>query len=172
MRSDIYNRGGILQCAIFEYKHDKNQNRICLSEFLKLLFKDPLFRVNTYINWLQNPRKTLTKKYIRNLLFSRYHMIIGESCKIGKHFRTLSPEGSVFGEGVIIGDYCITEGKVTLGQKNGLAPKIGNHVYIQKNSVIIGGIYIGDGARVLVGSVVKDNVPSNAIVKGVPARVI
>jgi len=49
---------------------------------------------------------------------------------------------------------------------------IGDHVWIGTNSIILKGVHIGDGAVVAAGSVVSKNVPENALVGGVPARII
>lgn len=49
---------------------------------------------------------------------------------------------------------------------------IGNDVWIGENVFFVGGIKIGDGAVVLAGAVVTKDVPSYAIVGGVPATVI
>ena len=49
---------------------------------------------------------------------------------------------------------------------------IGDGVWIGAGSTILGGIEIGDGAIVAAGSLVNRNVPSNAVVGGVPARII
>lgn len=51
-------------------------------------------------------------------------------------------------------------------------PIIGNDVWIGAHSVILKGIRIGDGAIVAAGAVVTKDVPSFAIVGGVPAKVI
>jgi acetyltransferase-like isoleucine patch superfamily enzyme len=49
---------------------------------------------------------------------------------------------------------------------------IGNDVWIATNAVIMKGITIGDGAVVGAGAIVNKDVPSYAIVAGVPARII
>lgn len=49
---------------------------------------------------------------------------------------------------------------------------IGNDVWIGCNSTILSGVTIGDGAVIGAGAVVTDNVPSYAIVVGVPAKII
>lgn len=51
------------------------------------------------------------------------------------------------------------------------APHIGNDVWIGSAAVILQGVTIGDGAVVGAGAVVTKDVPSYAIVVGVPARV-
>jgi acetyltransferase-like isoleucine patch superfamily enzyme len=49
---------------------------------------------------------------------------------------------------------------------------IGNHVWIGLNATILKGVSIGDGAVVAAGAIVTRDVPPNALVAGVPARVI
>lgn len=49
---------------------------------------------------------------------------------------------------------------------------IGSDCWIGENVFLTGGITIGDGAVVLAGAVVTKDVPSYAIVGGVPAKVI
>lgn len=56
--------------------------------------------------------------------------------------------------------------------KNKYAIEIGNDVWIGENVLLVGGIYINDGAVVLAGAVVTKNVPAYAIVGGVPAKVL
>ena len=51
-------------------------------------------------------------------------------------------------------------------------PTLGDRVVVGSNACILGAIEIGDGARVGSGSVVVKNVPPDATVVGVPARVI
>lgn len=47
---------------------------------------------------------------------------------------------------------------------------VGSGVWIGGNSVILGGVTIGDGAIISAGSVVNKDVPPNTIVGGVPAK--
>lgn len=49
---------------------------------------------------------------------------------------------------------------------------IGKNVFIGARSIVVKGVFIGDGAVVGAGSVVTKDVPANAIVAGNPARVI
>lgn len=49
---------------------------------------------------------------------------------------------------------------------------IGNHVWIGTRATILCGVTIGDGAVIAAGAVVTDDVPSHALVGGVPAKVI
>lgn len=55
---------------------------------------------------------------------------------------------------------------------NGGAILIGSDVWLCMESLILGGVEIGDGAIVAARSVVTKNVPPMSIVAGIPARVI
>jgi acetyltransferase-like isoleucine patch superfamily enzyme len=49
---------------------------------------------------------------------------------------------------------------------------IGHHAWIGVRATILGGVTIGEGAVVMAGAVVAQDVPPYAVVGGVPARVI
>jgi acetyltransferase-like isoleucine patch superfamily enzyme len=49
---------------------------------------------------------------------------------------------------------------------------IGNHVWLGLRSMIMKGATIGDGAVVAAGAIVSGSVPANAVMAGVPARVV
>ena len=49
---------------------------------------------------------------------------------------------------------------------------IGNDVWIGANSILVSGVKINNGAIVAAGSVVTKEVPENAIVAGIPAKVV
>lgn len=49
---------------------------------------------------------------------------------------------------------------------------IGKGVWIGSHSTILGGVTVGDNAIIGAGAVVTHNVPENAVVVGVPAKVI
>jgi acetyltransferase-like isoleucine patch superfamily enzyme len=49
---------------------------------------------------------------------------------------------------------------------------VGDDVYFGLNSIVLGGVTVGHGAIVGAGAVVTSDVPSGAIVVGVPARIV
>ena len=49
---------------------------------------------------------------------------------------------------------------------------VGDNVLVGANAVIIEGVEIGEGAVVAAGSIVIEDVPANAVVAGVPAKII
>jgi serine O-acetyltransferase len=72
-----------------------------------------------------------------------------------------------------IGENCWIGRHVVIGFSNDTdLPTIGNNVRIFAGAKVIGNIMIGDNATIGLNSVVIDNVPPNATVLGVPARII
>lgn len=51
-------------------------------------------------------------------------------------------------------------------------PIIGNNVTVYAGAIVIGGIHIGDGAKIGAGTVVTKDVPAGATIVGNPMRVI
>lgn len=49
---------------------------------------------------------------------------------------------------------------------------IGDDVWVGMDSIIMGGVTIGNGSVVAAGSVVTKSVPENVLVGGVPAKII
>jgi serine O-acetyltransferase len=84
--------------------------------------------------------------------------------------------GIVIGETATVGDGCLLYKGVVLGgtslERKVRHPQIGNDVVIGSNACILGAICVGEHARVGSGSVVVRDVPPEATVVGVPARVI
>jgi len=74
----------------------------------------------------------------------------------------------------VIGDRVGIMHDVTIGtnlERPG-TPVIGNDVFIGTGARILGGVKIGDGARIAANSVVLTDVPAGATAIGVPARVM
>lgn len=70
-------------------------------------------------------------------------------------------------------DHGLKKGVLINLQPHVLKPiRIGNDVWIGANATILKGVTISDGAVVAAGAVVTKDVPPNAIVAGVPAKVI
>ena len=60
-----------------------------------------------------------------------------------------------------------TEKAEKRGERKGV-PTIGNKVWIGANSIVVGGIIIGDNVLIAPGAFVNFNVPSNSLVIGNP----
>ena len=73
-----------------------------------------------------------------------------------------------------IGENCTVNQGVTIGNLRGSGglPKIGNNVYVGSGSKVVGNIKVGNNVVIAANSLVIMDVPDNATVMGVPARVI
>lgn len=71
-----------------------------------------------------------------------------------------------------IGKGCRIVHNITLGDKNGGVPTIGNNVEILPNAVVVGDITIGDNCVIGPGAVVFKSVPANCVVVGNPAYIL
>lgn len=91
---------------------------------------------------------------------------------IGERLVISHGSGIVIGGYVKIGDDCAIFQQVTLGS-NGETddqPCIGDRVTIYAGAKLLGGISVGDDARIGANAVVRHDVPPGAVMVGVPAR--
>lgn len=89
---------------------------------------------------------------------------------------TMIDMGAVLGGRAIVGRHShIGAGTVLAGVVEPPSAKpvtIGDNVLIGANAVVIEGVRVGNGAVVAAGAVVTRDVPENAVVAGVPARIV
>lgn len=100
--------------------------------------------------------------------------VINIGAEIGE--QTMIDMNAVIGARAIIGKHChIGAGAVIAGilEPPGKTPVIiGDNVLIGANAVALEGVKIGNNAVVAAGAVVTKDVPENAVVAGVPAKLI
>ncbi len=115
-------------------------------------------------------------RFLANLVRFFTGIEIHPGATIGKGVFIDHGMGVVFGETVEIGDGCTIYQGVTLGgtslSHGKRHPTLGRNVTIGVNAAVLGAIVLGDNAKVGGGSVVVKDVPANATVVGVPARVV
>lgn len=92
---------------------------------------------------------------------------------VGKRFHIVHADGSLsIHPDTVIGDDVGVMHNVTIGTNmSTTVPTIGNGVFIGVGAVILGGVKIGDGARIAANSLVISDVPPGSVAMGVPARV-
>ncbi|MBO5908178.1 MAG: serine O-acetyltransferase [Clostridia bacterium] len=154
--------------------------------------RDPAARSSFEIFFLYPGVKAL-RMYRRANFFFRHNMFflarlisqraarktgieIHPGATIGRRLVIDHGTGVVIGETTEIGDDVLIYQGVTLGgtgkDTGKRHPTIGNNVMISSGAKVLGPFKVGDNARIAAGAVVLEEVPANATVVGVPARVV
>ena len=98
---------------------------------------------------------------------------ISREAGIAPDLKLPHPIGVVIHRDAVIDRECMIMQLVTIGQlADGAVPKIGRGVYIGAGAKILGGVVIGNFARIGANAVVLDDVPEHATAVGVPARIV
>lgn len=127
-------------------------------------------------HWCYIYRIPLLPKLITLLIFIVYNSKVPYQAKIGKGTKLgYGGIGVVIHKDSVIGNNCMIAQHVTIGGGNsrypGL-PVIGDNVHISHGAIVFGGISIGDNVEVGANAVVCKPVPDNAVVAGVPAKIL
>lgn len=132
------------------------------------------FRIKMYIKFITNKNNNviLLKKFFSKKLRKKYCIIIKHNTIIGDNLTMPHPQNIIIGLYCIIGNNCTIYQDVTIGQNKNKYPTIGNNVIIYVGAKIIGDVHVGDNAIIGANAVVTKDVPPNAIVGGIPAKVI
>ena len=118
----------------------------------------------------------LLPRFLANVARFLTGIEIHPAAHIGKGVFIDHGSGVVIGETSEIGDGCTIYQGVTLGgtslSHGKRHPTLGRNVTVGVNASVLGAIVLGDNAKVGGGSVVVKDVPANATVVGVPARIV
>lgn len=151
---------------------------------IQRFFCSPQFNLVVWFRFLSYLK---TKKYLGKTLYPILYLHyrwkcakIGIDLRIGTHIGKglcFSHYGGVaINSSSVIGDNCLMLQGVTIGEvrRNGksFVPIIGNNVVIFAGAKIIGDVKIGNNVVVGANAVVNHDVPDNAIVAGVPVKVL
>lgn len=117
--------------------------------------------------WITSKAYVLANLFVRNI----YGVELPRRAEIGRRLRLPHPMGVVVHPQTQIGDECMIRQNVTIGQYNygrerrpPYAPRLGNGVWVGAGAVIVGGITIGDNARIGPNAVVMSDVPPGGFV--------
>lgn len=126
--------------------------------------------------WMYLHHIPVLPKLITLLIFLMYNSKVPYQAKIGKGSKLgYGGVGVIIHSKSVIGSHCMIGQHVTIGGGNskfpGL-PTIGDHVHISHGAIVFGGIIIGDNVTIGANAVVNKPVPDNAVVAGVPARIL
>ena len=112
-----------------------------------------MVRIMMYVFGIQIPYKT---KIGEGLKFGHWGTIVVNPCAtIGRNFS--------ISHGCLVGN--------SQGRKKGV-PTIGNNVVMNANSVIVGGVHIGNNVLIAPNAFVNFDVPDNSIVIGNPGKIL
>lgn len=142
-----------------------------------------LYKPHTRYMWMFRHHQFATNKFSRlfwKIMLTRAKFKTGvqipAGTRIGRGFRMLHFGNVVVHPRTVIGDNCnIAEG-VLVGESfvHGFCgvPTIGNNCCLFANSILLGGIKIGNDVLIAPGALVNFDVPDNCIVMGNPGTII
>lgn len=131
-------------------------------------------RVYRLYRRMHTSRSRVIRKVVHGYLRAVYACDIMPDTRIGEGTRfPHNGLGVVVHPSAVIGERCTICQSVTIGGTGEEAvPRLANDVLIGANSVVLGGITIGDFARIRAGSVVIQDVPAHTVAVGDSARVL
>ena len=109
------------------------------------------------------------------VIFVCYSSAVHYKVKLGRGtFFNHGGMGCLINSAVEIGENCKIGNNVSIVGQGPYkhVPKVGNRVYIGPGAVIQGPVIIEDGVIIAANAVVNKSVPTNAIVAGIPAKII
>ena len=127
-------------------------------------------------HWLWESQRQEMALFLQGMISQVFHVDIHPAVIIGQGIMLDHATGITMGETTVIGDNVSILQNVTLGchadacQEGARHPIIGNGVLIGPDTVVIGKVRIGDGAKICAGSVVLSNIGSHMVAAGIPAR--
>lgn len=151
------------------YSRSENTPRklsIVLADLAVRLFNDRYFRTLFYFR-----ESGVLSKLLRIFYPRERYFIIDINTKLDKGVQLAHPYSTIL-NAESIGENLYVNHLVTVGEKNGRKPVIGNNVQLHANCCVIGGVKIGDNAIIGAGAIVVKDVPPNCIAIGNPARII
>ena len=146
-RNDGYRYTFWMRACNYSYKH--LITRICIFPLCYLIYRHNTYKFGCQIPFSTNIKEGFFLAHLIGTVINR-NTIIGKNVNISQN---------------------VTIGQANRGNKKGI-PTIGDGVYIGTGAVIIGDIDIGNNVAIGANSVVTKDIPDNAVVVGIPAKII
>ncbi len=171
-----------MQLLKYQLKYDLKRvdttGKLNLISFFRYLITNHSFKVCVYFR-LSKYFSQHNKLFFYPILFLykriqiRYGIQMPYKTTVGKglafsHYNTI-----VINADAIIGDYLTIFQGCTIGSVRGKgAPVIGNNCVFFAGSKVIGNVKIGNNVIVAANAVVVKDIPDNAVVAGIPAKIL
>lgn len=159
------------------YRYEGRDSKTLKTQLRYLLFV-PGFQYTYFLRKTQLAKWGVARAFYAALLklcSYKFAIQIPHQTKIGRGFRISHWGHIVVNPNVVIGDnFNISQGCLigsAQGKRKGV-PHIGNNVCMNANSMIIGGVKIGNNVLIAPGAFINFDVPDNAIVIGNPGKII
>ena len=143
---------------------------------MRAYFFIPGFRVSFWFRVASHYRWNKLYGFILRRYHYKYGIELPRDTKVGEGFYIGHCGGIIISGGVVIGRNCnisqgVTIGVAGRGDNRGI-PVIGDCVYIGPGAKVIGKIRVGNNVAIGANAVVTKDVPDNAVVGGIPAKII
>ena len=163
-RKDIIKEDVVRRRVYRNYNYEND----FLAYLCEVLWRDKGYRNVFYI------RIRGLAAFILNLILPSLNDVDMENCSnIQGGLVLIHGHGTIINRYSVIGKNCTILHGVTIGGlENTWPPRIGDNVYIGCGAKVLGPIKIGNNVKIGAGAVVIKDVPDNATVVGVPARIL
>jgi serine O-acetyltransferase len=151
-----------------------NYGSVTSARIVHALFTDGTFAMIVYRLMQASQRLHLAPLA---MIFNKINVIFGQ-CTIGRNaqfgpgFVLIHSQGVVINSAVRGGAGVKIEHQVTIGAEERLSPVLGDDVFVGAGAKIIGACRIGNHVRIGANAVVLHDVPDNSTAVGIPARVV
>lgn len=148
---------------------------LVLGESFKYVFWMRACEATRQHGWLKFLLHPWARLMLRRCRY-KYGISIAFTTRIGPGFYIGHFGGIVVNDAAVIGRNCnishgVTIGQVNRGRSMGV-PTLGDDVYIGPGAKVLGGIRVGNRVAIGANAVVTHDVPDDAVVVGIPARVV
>jgi serine O-acetyltransferase len=141
---------------------------------LKVLLADgtPAMLIYRLMQWSGRYRLVPLEMFFNRVNSGICGCVIGRGADFGPGFVLVHANGVVINGAVRGGKNVILEHQVTIGAEKRQFPVLGDHVFVGAGAKIFGGIRIGNHVRIGANAVVLTDIPDGATAVGIPATVV